>query len=234
VYFPEYRLSLQLGTPVYAFAEDGQRKLNEAYAQLARHLHVDAVVLADGGCDSILSGRERGLATPVEDFMSMRAAAQLDLPVFLMILGATADTFADAGGSMRIARADFLRRLETLRADGTLLDATVLDPSSPEVCAYRRVFEACDPARSIVNAAICARLNGLRGAVAPPLLRGRCAAENFVLDDFLTTAFTFDLRAVLAQVAYKDLIPDDADSSDAIDEHIMAFNASLWPDLGTG
>ncbi|UBU15034.1 DUF1152 domain-containing protein [Nonomuraea gerenzanensis] len=85
-YFPEGCLSRWLaaqGQPatVYAFPKVGVRPLRAAYAELAEHLGLDAVVLVDGGTDILMRGDEAGLGTPADDMTSLAAAHALDVPV---------------------------------------------------------------------------------------------------------------------------------------------------------
>jgi hypothetical protein len=60
--------------PVYAFAKSGIRPLREAYQFIIDRRAIDAVLLVDGGTDSVLFGDEPGLGTAVEDAISMTAA----------------------------------------------------------------------------------------------------------------------------------------------------------------
>ena len=108
-YFPEQNLANHLGVPVYALLKESTpRTLADAYVDLFEHCAFPAppgagvagategragvsvaadgtvapqcVMLVDGGCDVLLCGDERGLATPVEDMMQLRAVEDL-LPV---------------------------------------------------------------------------------------------------------------------------------------------------------
>ena len=71
-YSPEMHLSAWLTerfgeTPVFAIAPSGARPVSAAYEWLARTLKPDAIVLVDGGTDSLMRGDEAGLATPEGD-----------------------------------------------------------------------------------------------------------------------------------------------------------------------
>lgn len=43
--------------------------------QLVKNLNLDIIILCDGACESIITGSENHLCTPVEDFMIMLAVA---------------------------------------------------------------------------------------------------------------------------------------------------------------
>lgn len=230
VYFPEYWMAKYLNIHVYAFVDEGMGEYLKGYTALVDYLGIDIIILADGGCDSILTGTEQHLATPVEDVMSMLTVVRLtqfhDKPIraYLLLLGATVDTFGE------INRDDFLTNLAQLDQSNILLEQVKLT-LSPAVMTYKHVFEQCHPWRSIVNASICARLDGCSGQVLPPLLVHneipRCSNEHFILDDYLITYYLFTLPEVVERIKYIPLI--QCDDSDDIDAVIMDFNASLWP-----
>src|SRR5262249_30774498 len=48
---------------VHAFHRTGAAPIRDAYAALAKELELDAVVLVDGGTDSLMRGDETGLGT---------------------------------------------------------------------------------------------------------------------------------------------------------------------------
>lgn len=65
-YFPEFHLSRwfrQQGeeVPVYCLRRTGCKPLIEGYRALVSHLQPDAIVLVDGGTDSLMRGDEKGL-----------------------------------------------------------------------------------------------------------------------------------------------------------------------------
>ncbi len=99
-YFPEKYLSewlkhkYQEDIPVYAFQKMGVVQIQNIYKYLTNLLQLDAIVLVDGGTDSLMFGDERGLGTPSEDFCSMEAVAQIDIPhKYLACLGFGIDHF---------------------------------------------------------------------------------------------------------------------------------------------
>lgn len=90
-YFPEGYLSQWFqdvrgeAVPVWMLARTGARPLMEGYGKLADHLGIDALILVDGGVDSLMRGDEAGAGTLVEDSISLTAAASLvDIPVKIL------------------------------------------------------------------------------------------------------------------------------------------------------
>jgi hypothetical protein len=238
IYFPEYELARELNTNVYAFIDNGMKKYEKSYIELIKKLGVDIIILCDGGCDSIMTGKEEKLATPVEDVMSMLIVNKLlDMKLisnaYLLLLGSTVDTFGE------INRKDFIENIELLTKSNMLLEQVLLttdksDKNAEYVIKYKRVFERSQPYNSIVNASICARLDKLNGNILPPLLIKdgipRCDTQYFEIDDYLTTYYLFNLSDIINRICYTDMIKD-CDDSDEIDNIIMDFNNKLWPNI---
>jgi hypothetical protein len=86
-YFPEpylaqwFKEERDEDVTVWMFGRSGGVPLVEAYHKLAEHLEIDAVVLVDGGVDSLSRGDEEGPGTLLEDTLSLVAADSLDIPV---------------------------------------------------------------------------------------------------------------------------------------------------------
>ena len=85
-FFPERVLSQWLRSkgqevPVYCFQRTGVVTLTEAWQAVQQELKLDAIVLADGGTDSLMRGDEEGLGTPQEDLDNL-AAVQRSAELF--------------------------------------------------------------------------------------------------------------------------------------------------------
>lgn len=234
-YFPEYELSREISEHIYVFVDKGIKSYENAYTELVKKLGITCIILCDGGCDSIMTGKEEHLGTIVEDIMSMLTVNKLlDMKkissAYLLLLGATVDTFGE------IHREDFLKNIEALDKSGAqiekiLLTTNISDSNAPYVIKYKHIVEACQPYNSIVNSSICARLDGLYGNVLPPLLikdgKPRCDKKYFDLDDYLVTYYLIKLSDVIDRIIFKDMIKTCNDS-DEIDEVVMKFNADHW------
>jgi hypothetical protein len=83
-YFPEgylaqwFQEKLGLDVTVWMLGHAGVLPLAQSYQRLQEHLHFDALVLVDGGVDSIMRGNEYGAGTLLEDTISLAAAQMLD------------------------------------------------------------------------------------------------------------------------------------------------------------
>jgi hypothetical protein len=89
-YYPEgylaqwFREARGEDVTVWMFAKTGAAPLAEAYAALTEHLHIDTIILVDGGVDSLMRGDEIGAGTLVEDAISLAAVDSLDIPVKIL------------------------------------------------------------------------------------------------------------------------------------------------------
>jgi hypothetical protein len=82
-YFPElylaqwFREMLHEEITIWCFHKTGVRPLLENYQALIKHLNIDALVLIDGGVDSLLRGDETEIGTILEDTISLCAVNDL-------------------------------------------------------------------------------------------------------------------------------------------------------------
>lgn len=89
-YFPEGYLSHWLkdecdeDVTIWMFARTGGKRLAELYQVLHEHLEFDALIMVDGGVDSLMRGNEFGTGTLLEDTLSMTAIRHLDVPLKIL------------------------------------------------------------------------------------------------------------------------------------------------------
>jgi hypothetical protein len=167
-YFPELHLSRWLSdrfgtTPIYGIERSGARPVAKAYRWLVQTLKPDALVLVDGGTDSLMRGDEAGLGTPQEDMASLAAAHDLSgVPrKFLVSLGFGVDAFHG------VCHAHFLENVAGLIAEGGYLGAWSLMRDMEEFRGYEEackfVSERTPRRASIVNTSIISAVNGCFG-----------------------------------------------------------------------
>jgi hypothetical protein len=89
-YFPEGHLAKWFRSEgqevtIWCFEKTGVRPLIENYQTLAEHLELDAILLVDGGVDSLLRGDEAQIGTILEDAISLIAVSTLkQIPLRMM------------------------------------------------------------------------------------------------------------------------------------------------------
>ncbi|MEZ0386612.1 MAG: DUF1152 domain-containing protein, partial [Verrucomicrobium sp.] len=130
-YFPELRLAewfrQERGEEqtVYAFPQTGVAPLIEAYRHLQGRLNLDAVILVDGGTDSLMKGDEVGLGTPEEDIASIAAVHSLvGCKKLLACIGFGVDTFHG------VCHAQFLEAVAELTRIGAFLGVSTVLPNT--------------------------------------------------------------------------------------------------------
>ena len=202
-YFPELYLAQalgDLGSParVFAFPKTGVRPLRAAYQYLVETLRLDAVVLVDGGTDSLLFGDEADLGTPEEDMTSVAAANGLKVPTRLLAsIGFGVDSFHG------VSHHDVLENVAQLTRDGGFLGAFSLLPGMPEFSKLRVCLDRSSNGMprhpSIVNSSIQAAVEGEYGDHHRTV---RTHGSELWINPLMALYFTFELSALARRVEY--------------------------------
>jgi hypothetical protein len=202
-YFPEralaeWLLGRGIEQPVYAFDKTGVLPLTEAYEALVARHNLDAVVLVDGGTDSLMRGDEDGLGTPHEDMLSVAAVSQLSLPCKLLVcLGFGVDAYHG------VCHAHFLEGVAELDRAGGYLGAFSLQRGTPEVDAYLEAVAYANAQihtrPSIVNASIASAIVGEYGDVHRT---SRTHGSKLWINPLMALYWAFELDAVATRVRY--------------------------------
>jgi len=165
-YYPEGYLSRWFkdvdGNPttVWMFAKVGPAMLLKLYQQLIDHLKIDAIVLFDGGIDSLMIGDEMGAGTLLEDTISLTAVQSLDVPVKLLgCLG--------FGAELEVAHNNALDNMAALAKEGAFLGSCALTQQMPVYEKYesasKYVWEQPDHHKSQINMRVVSAVNGHSG-----------------------------------------------------------------------
>ncbi len=207
LYFPELYLCRFLRrqgieTSIHCFERTGVRPLTETYRALTAELAPDAVVLVDGGTDSLMRGDEAGLGTPVEDVASILSASAVDCPRKLLVaVGFGVDTFHG------VCHADFLRSVAELTWDGGFLGAFSLTREMPSVQAWRDavldVFRAMPNHPSIVSASV---LSAVEGRYGDYHMTHRTRGSELFINPLMGLCWVFQLDAVARRLLYADRV----------------------------
>ena len=170
--------------------------LREFYQELVEKHSIDAVLLIDGGSDSLMRGDEEGLGDPIEDAVSVAAVAALTnvKTKILFSLGLGADRFNG------VSDAATLRAIAELTSAGGFLGAMSLEPTDPGLQFYRRAIEhiyANQSFRSALTGFILAAAEGhFGGEVIPPSLTHRVRPGKFFLWPLMAILWAFDVDSV--------------------------------------
>lgn len=204
-YFPEYHLcrwfqSQGENVPIYCFDRTGFKRLREGYQILADHLQLDAVVLVDGGTDSLMRGDEEGLGTPEEDITSIAAVDELPVEQkYLVCLGFGVDSFHG------VCHAHVFEAIADLTQQGAFLGAFSLLREMQEVQQYleatEAVFRAMPAYPSIVSASIMSALQGHYGDYHRT---ARTQGSTLWINPLMTFYWCFQLDSLARRIMYLD------------------------------
>ncbi|MBC7807811.1 MAG: DUF1152 domain-containing protein [Akkermansiaceae bacterium] len=209
-------------TPVYCFDRAGAKPVADAYRNLISELGgVDAVVLIDGGTDSLMRGDEAGLGTPEEDSVSLYAVSRLtDVATKLLVcIGFGVDTFHG------VCHAQFLESVAALARDGAYLGAWSLLGDMPEVRAYQSAADYVHAKMfnhpSIVNSSVLSAVDGQFGNYHATY---RTEGSELFINPLMSLYWAFQLDAVASRNLYLDRIGETEDYAQVALE-IMKFRA---------
>lgn len=140
-YYPEGYLAQWLNEtfgediPIWMFEKTGVVQMRKAYQALAAYLEIDALILVDGGVDSLMRGGESGPGTLVEDTMSLAAMELLSVPVKLLAcVGFGTET------EEHVCHADALENIAGLAKLDAFYGSCALTPQMP---AFQQYEAAC-------------------------------------------------------------------------------------------
>lgn len=173
--------------------------LSRFYNLLIRLHSIDAVILVDGGSDSLMVGDEEGLGDPVEDAVSVATVAGLHGLKFkvLISIGLGADRFNT------VSDAASLRAVAELTAQGGFLGACSLEPTNPGFQFYKdcvaHVYQR-QTFHSVASGAIISAVEGYYGdEEVPPLLQTRVKKGTCYLWPLMGMLWAFDVDTVAAR-----------------------------------
>jgi hypothetical protein len=177
--------------------------LTRLYTKFVDSHGIDAVILVDGGSDSLMVGDEEGLGDPIEDAVSVTTVASLNLKAAILIsIGLGADRFN------HVSDASSLRAIAELTKLNGFLGCVSLEPSSHSYSFYRRCLEHIyerQAFRSVLAGAIAAAAEGRFGHDSiPPLLPDRVNEGDLYLWPLMAVLWAFDVK----KVAERSLIAD--------------------------
>lgn len=208
-YFPEQCLAEWLSTegeeiPIYAFEKTGIQPLKESYNYLIDQLNIDAVILVDGGTDSLMFGDEYELGTPVEDICSMGAVFQSNIVKhYLLCLGFGVDHYHG------VSHYRFLENLSTIAQKGGYLGAMHLLPQMEE---SQKLIQAVDFAnkkmshhQSIVANSIVSTLEGHYG---DHHRTQRTSGSELWVNPMMSIYWAFHLKTIIEHNKYYEFVKD--------------------------
>lgn len=180
-------------------------QLSDFYQQLIDKHNIDAIVLFDGGSDSLMRGDEDGLGDPVEDMVSVATVAALEVKLKLLIsIGMGADRFNN------VSDAATLRAIAELTAIGGFRGAVSLEPEHQGLEFYRKCIEHIywkQSFRSVIAGMILAAGEGyFGGETVPDYLANRVKEGEFFIWHLMAMLWAFDVDKVAERSLMVDWI----------------------------
>eukprot|EP01087_Luapelamoeba_hula_P010480 TRINITY_DN2777_c2_g1_i1.p1 TRINITY_DN2777_c2_g1~~TRINITY_DN2777_c2_g1_i1.p1 ORF type:complete len:394 (+),score=72.38 TRINITY_DN2777_c2_g1_i1:2-1183(+) len=232
-YFPELFLSKWfrekegMEVPIYSFAARGVKKVSAVYQALATELELDCIILADGGTDSLMTGDEEGLGTPMEDMTSIAAVSNIKsdrlTQKFLVCLGYGVDAFHG------VCHNHVLENVAALSRAGGFYGTFSLLPQHPEAQKFIDAYTNCQPMNSIVCASVVSAIQGNFGNYHHPATACRTKGGPLFINPLMSMYWCFDFDAVIKQIKYLSHIHDTNNASE-VQSAIMGWHYSTWRD----
>jgi hypothetical protein len=226
-YFPEIQLAKWLKLQnepdtIYCIDRTGAAPIAVAYNTLYEILNPDAVLLVDGGTDSLMRGDEPMLGTPEEDVASLAAVSTLSVETKLLTcVGFGIDTFHG------VCHHYVLEAIADLIKNNAFHGVWSITHDMPEVKRYREatdyVFNIQRAQRSIVNTSILAASEGHFGDHHST---NRTEGSELYINPLMSLYWFFDADSVTRRNLYVDKIRDTQSYMD-LDVAIGLFRASL-------
>lgn len=226
-YLCEWFQSQGQDVSIWCFPHTGCVETTQAYKALVHHLNVDAVVLADGGTDSLLRGDENGLGTPVEDMISIAAVDSIpQIRKFLLSVGFGIDFHHG------VSHAQVLESVAGLTVCGGFLGALSLMAQMPEVLQYesalKYVFGKTRGFKSIVCTSI---LDAVSGKFGNHHSNVRTRGSSLWINPLMTFCWFFDLGVLASRVMYLEELKrtkTQAEASKVICEYRLGAEIKDW------
>ncbi|KAI6646526.1 hypothetical protein LOD99_12647 [Oopsacas minuta] len=229
-YFPELftcQWFRKKGEDVEIFAFDhfpATRDLIDCYQWICKERGIDAIVLVDGGTDSLTYGDECGMGTPVEDHTSMAAIDMVDgigLKL-LCCIGFGVDSFHG------ISHGLFLQNVARAEKQGHFYGSFSVSRHTPEARQYIECYEyvAARMQPSIVCSSI---ISGINGEFGNHHSTERTKSSTLFINHLMCILWTFDLQGVNKNIPYLDKVKQSTGALET-DSIITSYRSKIGDD----
>jgi hypothetical protein len=216
-YFPECYLSQWFkavrgeDVTVWMFNRTGAAPLAAGYAALVEHLKIDAIILIDGGVDSIMVGDELGSGTMVEDSITLAAVKNIDVPVKILACLGFGTEVEEA-----LCHYNALANMASLAKAGAFLGGCALTPQMEVFQQYeaacRYVWEQPNHMKSHISTRIIPAVHGEFGAYH----MYKAEWSDVFISPLMSLYWFFDVPAVTARNLLVPLIENGLTTQQAI------------------
>jgi len=220
-YFPEMHLAGWLSreskeeVSIFCIEPAGVEAVSAGLRWLVENFKPDAVVLVDGGTDSLMRGDEAGLGTPEGDMATLLAVDSLSQPIakFLLCLGFGIDSHHG------VCHAHVLENVAALIANDGFLGGWSMDRNTAEFQFFRDacdyVFARLPQQPSIVNTSVIAAATG---AFGDHHSTRRTEGSTLFINPLMAFYWAFHLQAVARRNLILDRIRNTQTAADVARE----------------
>jgi hypothetical protein len=205
-------------TSIWMFNATGVQPLIESYRALIAHLNIDALILVDGGVDSLMRGDEASPGTFIEDTITLGAVREIDLKVKLQTcLGFGTEV------EEHLCHHLALENVAALTKAGGFLGACALTPQMScfqhYEAACRYVWEQPNHQKSHISTRV---LPAVRGEFGNHHLYSVDSNITIYLSALMTLYWWFDANAVIK----RNLLLDKLKNTQTTEEALRIIHAA--------
>ncbi len=221
-YFPEGYLARWLSRKridevIYCIRPTAVQGVVASYELLRKELQYDMMVLVDGGVDSLMSGDESLIGTPLEDMISLSAALQIDVKKQVLCLGFGAET--------DVCHLYALETISKLIKKGAFLGGLMLSPDMPEMQMFKEATEFVFSAMRGYESVICSSiLSAMEGYFGDHHRTRRTVGSELWINPLMLLYLAFDVTKVAENVLYFDSLAS-CQTIEEVRKVIMEFRA---------
>lgn len=199
-YFPELHLARwfkeqrQEDVTIWCYERCGVKPMVKHFEVLISYLSIDAILLVDGGVDSLIRGDETEWGSPIEDIATIAAVSTLDnVPVRIV-------TCVGLGAEREISYAQIFENMAALTASGGFLGSCSLVKELPAAQYYQSALlyaqEQPRQDASVINSSIVSALQGQYGDYH---LTEKTQGSQLWISPLMPIYWFFDLLTVAKQ-----------------------------------
>lgn len=209
--------------PVWMFGRPGVLPLTMAYTKLIDHLGgVDALILVDGGVDSLMRGDEVGAGTLLEDTITLTAVEALDIPVKVLACIGFGTEVEEA-----VDHRNALENMAALAAAGAFYGSCALTVQMPVFQLYeaacRYAWEQPDSQKSHISTRIIPAVHGKFGDYH---MYPTDRELGVFISPLMTLYWFYDAAGVLKRSLIADVIRDALTHNEAFSA-VMRWRQTL-------
>lgn len=168
--------------------------LTELHQKIFSFHNINAVLLIDGGSDSLIKGDEAGFGDPIEDAVSVAAVAFITSPEILfkalVCIGLGADRYND------VSDCSSLRAIAEITKLGGFLGSVALEKESPGYEFYKNCLEhiySMQSFRSVLSGSILASVEGFFDSeIIQEIMGNRVMDGNVFVWPLMSMLWAFD------------------------------------------